>query len=202
MKIYRSNYNKLKWYKKINWIKLLTWIVILSVSLTLLLNYLGKGNDFERAITTSLLITSLIGVDIVLSDLFRHKSIILIEDKKELKYVDLQYGKDGTYIPYYEYEEIITKDDPKEIYEKIDKYEGLTCGLIKDIIKIKKRSNALIIKANVKEKYWKASGTFKINKISLEEKEYKKKIIIKNDFQNYDEIYKLLLKKVDNTLFF
>lgn len=195
MKIYKSNYNKVKWYKKINWFKLILCIIILSVSITFILNYLSKGKDFERAIITGLIITSLIGIDIVLSDLFKFKSIILITDKKTIKYVDLQYGKDGTYIPYYEYEETINKDDPIDIYEHIDRYEGINCGLIKDIIKVKKRFNSLKIIANVKEKYWKPHGTFKINKITLEEKEYKKKIIIKNDFQEYDEICKLLLKK-------
>ena len=39
--------------------------------------------------------------------------------------------------------------------------------------------NSEEIIANVEEKYWKAYGSFKINKVALREKEHKKKLIIK-----------------------
>ena len=194
MKIYRSNMNKISWYKKINWIKLITTILTIFTLFTLFFNYLGKNRDLEQALRTSFIISLLIGTDMVLKDLYSNKNIIIMKDKNKLEYRDLQDGKDGKLISNLEYNDIIEKNNPKDIYDNIGKYQGLIRGEIKEIISVKKKNNCIKVKALVEEKRWKSIGKVVIKKLLLEEKKYYKTIIIKNDIEKYEEVYELFVK--------
>lgn len=194
MKIYRSNMNKISWYKKINWIKLITTILTIFTLFTLFFNYLGKNRDLEQALRTSFIISLLIGTNMVLKDLYSNKNIIIMKDKNKLEYIDLQDGKDGKLISNLEYNDIIEKSNPKDIYDNIGKYQGLIRGEIKEIISVKKKNNCIKVKALVEEKRWKSIGKVVIKKLLLEEKKYYKTIIIKNDIEKYEEVYELFVK--------
>jgi hypothetical protein len=186
--------NKISWYKKINWIKLITTILTIFTLFTLFFNYLGKNRDLEQALRTSFIISLLIGTDMVLKDLYSNKNIIIMKDKNKLEYIDLQDGKDGKLISNLEYNDIIEKSNPKDIYDNIGKYQGLIRGEIKEIISVKKKNNCIKVKALVEEKRWKSIGKVVIKKLLLEEKKYYKTIIIKNDIEKYEEVYELFVK--------
>ena len=84
----------------------------------------------------------------------------------------------------------------KEVYNNIEDYEGIDCGHIKEVLSIRKDNNRLVVIANVNAKEWVPIGKITVKKLELQERNYNKKIIIPNDFDNYDELYKLLDRKI------
>jgi hypothetical protein len=195
MKMYRSDQVKIAWYKRIDWLRLIVSILLLFIFFTLGFNWLAKNTDLARAIRTSMLISLIIGVNLVLRDLFSNKNIVLFNNKDSIKYIDLQNDMSGRFISDLDYNDIIEEYNPKEVYEHIDKHVGIVAGEIIKINTLKERVNCLIIKAKVKEKKWKQLGFFFAKDAILKEKEYNKKIIVKKDIEKYDEVKKMLLKK-------
>ena len=64
------------------------------------------------------------------------------------------------------------------------------------MLSVKKKSNKIVVVALVKSKEWVPMGRITIKKLSLENKNKEKKIVIQNDFDNYDKLYKLFEEKI------
>ena len=192
MKIYKSDDKEVKWFKKINWINLIIVTILVFIPVSFILNHFGK--ELERAIMTGSLITLLIDIGVVLKDLFGNRTIILMVENNKVKYIDQQRDRSGTIIPINSYENIIKKNNPEDIYKNIETYEGIVCGVVNKVNRIKKRSNCFIINVEVNEKKWKPTGKITLGKLELTEKRYNKKIKITNDFQNYKGLYSLFEK--------
>jgi hypothetical protein len=189
MEIYKCNKRNTKWYKKRDYIELVIVSVITFVISLLFFNYIG--NDFERALVTSLYITLLIIFYNVTKSLIENRDAIYLIENKKIRYIDIQKGRDGSLLTNIEYKEILDANKPKDIYNNNEKFEGITTGEIVKVLKVKKSINKTKVSAMVKGKKWQIKGIFRINKTELIESEFKKKFIITKDYDNYEELIKL-----------
>lgn len=196
MEIFRSDKSNSKIYEKINYIKMLIVIVLSFLLFTLFLYYIGKQQNLDRAVITSFVISLLLGIGSVIGDILENRSRVFCIDKDEIGYLELHTDQvGGAFLRDKEYEDTLEKNGILEIYKNIQKYEGIDKGIIKNVISIKKKYNRMVVKAIVLEKQWKTSSFFTISKLYVVEKEKSKKIIIPNDYDNYNKLYKKLKTK-------
>ena len=188
MKIYKYNKNSIKWYKKINYVGLII-IIILTFAISLLFfNYIG--DDFARALSTSIKVTILIFLYFFIGNFLEHRDTVYVVDKDKTKFIERQKGVDGSILNNMEYKDVIDNTKESEILKNSEKYEGINTGTIEKVLKIRKSSNKAKVITNVKAKLWKIHGLFTIKKTELVEKEYKKKFVIYKDYDNYEELIK------------
>lgn len=196
MEYFRSNKNNSKIYEKINYIKMLIVIVVSFLLFTLFLYYIGKQQNLDRAVITSLIIALLLGIGSIIGDILENRSRVFVIKKDELGYLEIHTEKvGGAFLRDKEYDEALDKFGIEEIYNNSYKYEGIDKGIINDIISIKKKYNRIVVRANVVEKQWRTSSFFTISKLYVVEKEKKKKLIIPNDYDNYNKLFKKMKTK-------
>ena len=197
MKIYRSNKKNKRIYEKINYIKLCLVIIVPFILLSIIFYYIGGREDIVIGIKKSLLVSLLLGVGSIVGDLIDNRSrVFLIGD--EIGYIDIHSEKvGGAYLRDDDFWDILDKNEIIEVYTNNYKYEGIDKNIIKRIISVKKKYNRMVIKANVLTKEWKSSSIYTISRLFVVEKERIKKIIIPSDFDNYDDLYKNLVKRID-----
>jgi len=196
MKTYKSNRKNKKISEKINYVKLLLVLIIPLIIFTSFFYYIGGKRDIGTSIQAAAKISLLLGIGSIVGDLIENRNRIFIIDKEDLGYIDIHTEKvGGPYLKDREFYDIIDKHEVEEVYKNNYQYEGIDKGVIKSIISLKKRNNRIVVKARVLEKVWKSASAFTITKLYIVEKEGKRKIIIPNDFDNYNELYNELLKK-------
>lgn len=195
MEIYKSNRKNSKIYKKIDYLKLLIIIVVSFTLFTLFFYYIGRQQKLGDSILTSILVTLLISLGSIISDILENRVKVFLSDRKELGYIEIHnenFG--GPFVSDREYQEVLKKYDIEEIYKDNSQYEGIDKGVIKKVLKIKKRFNKTVVKAEVDLKEWKSSSFISIVNLFIKEKTCIKKIIIPNDYDNYEKLYKKLSK--------
>ena len=194
MEYFKSNNKNNKLYNKINWIKLLIVFVVSFIIFSLFFYYIGNSKDIDSTIINSIIISILLAIWSILNDILQNRTRIFVCNEKEIGYIEIHEEKTGKFLRDYEFQELIDKTDIKDIYSNNHLYEGIDKGIIKNIIKIKKKYNRTVLEANVIEKSWKSASRVSITKLYLVDKEYKKKFIIPNDYDNYEKLYKKLSK--------
>ena len=194
MEYFKSNNKNSKLYNKINWIKLLIVFVVSFIIFSLFFYYIGNSKDIDSTIINSIIISILLAIWSILNDILQNRTRIFVCNEKEIGYIEIHEEKTGKFLRDYEFQELIDKTDIKDIYSNNHLYEGIDKGIIKNIVKIKKKYNRTILEANVIEKSWKSASRVSITKLYLVDKEYKKKFIIPNDYDNYEKLYKKLSK--------
>ncbi len=195
MKKYLNKNKTIKWYKKIDFVWLFITTISVLVGTFLIFYFIGKGSNLSIAIKNSIIISFIIMINIILVNLLENRTTLYIFDKK-IKYLQLHDAGDGKFLTDEDFNEVVNSSKPLDIYENIDKYEGIDCGEIIKILKIKKRSNKIVLVAEVNSKEWKLKGRFSSDLVLIN-KNYRKKFIIPNDYENYDELYENLLKHKD-----
>ena len=199
MECCKSNKSNERIYNKINYLKMLLVFFISFIGFSLFFYYIGNKQNLDDSVTTALIISLLLCLGSILSDLFSNRDRIYIFNKKEFGYLEIHKEKNGgAFLKELEYDKAVNKYTPEDIYENTNLYEGIDKGIIKDVISVEKKSNKIVAKATVVEKQWESSGFFTISKLYLIEKEYVKKFIIPNDYDNYEKIYKTLIKMKKN----
>ena len=195
MEYCRSNKSNEKIYNKINYTKMLLVFFISFILLSFIFYYIGNKQNLDNSIITSLIIAILLSVGSVLGDLFDNRDRIFVFDKNDLGYIEIHKEKNGgPFIKDMEYDKAIDKYGVKDIYKNTNLYDGIDQGVIKNVVSLKKKNNKIVVVANVLEKQWKSSGFLTISKLHIVEVEYEKKMIIPNDYDNYEKIYKKLYK--------
>ena len=195
MEEFRYNRKNNKWYKKIDWKKIIIFFIIILLICFLVFYFLGKDKYISKAISTSIIISSLITLKYLLNDLMEDRKKMFFIEKKNIFYVELHDQKDGKFISDSDFDEMIKGKSAKEVYDDISNYEGIDCGKVEKVLSVKKKLNKLIVSALVKSKEWVPIGRITIKKIALEDINTKKKIVIHNDFDNYDKLCKLFEEK-------
>ena len=191
----RSNKSNEKIYNKINYSKMLLIFFVSFILFSFIFYYLGNKQNLDNSVITSLIIALLLSLASFLGDLFDNRDRIFVFDKKDLGYIEIHKEQNGgPFIKNLEYDKAIDKYGVKDIYKNSNLYEGIDKGIIRNVISLTKKNNRIIVKANVLEKQWKSSGFLTISKLRIVEKEYEKKMIIPNDYDNYEKIYKTLYK--------
>ena len=194
MKEYKCDYKSVKWYKKINYMKMLITLAILFTVFFFFFYLIGK--DIDNALGVTFIISFFIFIGLILNNLLENRETVYIIDSDSIKYVKLHSNFDGRFLTDYEYKDILENVSASTIFNNINKYEGIDCGEILNILKVHKNVTNITIHAKVKEKVWNSKGFFSYKNISLIEKESKKKLIITNDYDNYDDICKIISKKI------
>lgn len=200
MEVFKCNKNNVKWYKKINWAKILLIFVISFFVFYFFFYYISSGNDLNKIVFTSIVISLLISLYYVLSDLIENRDRIFFINKRDLGYIEIHKELSGKFLSSSEFDKIIRKEDIEEIYLKNYLYEGIDKGIIKSIKYAKKKSNCIVLKANVEEKVWKSTSRFTISKIYLTNRKRIKKIIIPNDYEEYNKLYKIIKERIDKNV--
>lgn len=192
MEVFKCNKKNNKWYKRIDYIKLLL-VLVISFSLFYVFFYYigGKGNS-DNALLTASIMTLLVLLLIFFNDLIENRDKVILLDDDKIGYIELHKEISGKFLRSYEFEETIKKEDIEKIYTKNHLFEGVDKGEIIKVLKVKKKANCLVIKAKVKAKEWKSTSRLVISNPYLVNKEYIKRIIIPNDFDNYNRLYKIL----------
>ncbi len=197
MEIYKSNGKNCKFYKKIDYIKLLLVIIVSLLIFSLFFYYIGKEQELCKSICTALIITVLISMGSIMSDLVDNRSRIFIINKNEIGFIEIHSEKvGGDFLKESEFNEILSKYDIEEIYKDNNKFEGIDKGIINKVLKIKKKYNKTIVKANIGLKEWKSSSFLTISKVYLIDKNCTKRIVIPNDYDKYDELIKKMRKMI------
>ena len=200
MELFRYNKENVIWYKKIDWIKVLLSFILSFFLFFMFFYYISNQSNIESVFFTSFLIGFLIAFNTYLSDLLENRDRVFILDKKSLGYLEIHKEISGKFLKTSDFYNILNKEELEDLYNKNYLYEGIDKGEIKNICFIKKKPNCIIIKAYVKEKRWKSTSKFVISKVYIIEKNYKKKIIIPNDFDEYNKLYRLLKERVDKNV--
>ena len=196
MEIYKSDRKNKKIYEKINYTKLILVIIIPFIVLSIIFYYIGGKQDIGTSIHEAIVVSFLLGIASFIGDLLDNRNRIFVIDKDTIGYIDIHTEKvGGPYLKDDEFWECVNKQGIIEVYKNNYKYEGIDKGIIKSIISIKKKYNRIVLKVNVSTKEWRSSSAYTISKLFVVEKEKKKKIIIPNDFDNYEKLYNFLLKK-------
>ena len=195
MEFCRSNKSNEKIYNKINYSKMLLVFFVSFVLFSLALYFISNKQNLDSSVITSLIIALLLSFASVLGDIFDNRDRVYVFNKKEFGYFEIHKEKNGgAFLKDLEYDKAIDKYGMEDIYKNNNLYEGIDKGIIKEVISVKKKFNKIVVKANVEEKQWKATGVFTISNLYVVEKEYEKKMIIPNDYDNYEKIYKTLYK--------
>ena len=195
MEYFKSNKKNKKIYEKINYTKLLLVIIISFVFFSIAFYYVGGEKDGYNNLRVASIISLLLGVSSVVGDLIDNRNRIFIIDKDDIGYIEIHTEKvSGPYLSDEEYFGIINKKGVEEVYKNNHSYEGVDKGIITGIISVKRKYNRIVVKANVIEKIWKSSSITTISNLYVVEKEKKKKIIIPNDFNNYEKLYKKMIE--------
>ena len=194
MKFLKSNSKNKKYYNKINYIKLLIVFLVSLIAFFLFFYYIGQSKNLDNAVTVSIAIAAILSIGSVISDLSENRDRIFVINKKELGYIEIHKDRAGRFLKYKEYYDALEQYDNEEIYKENHLYEGIDKGIIKNVVSIKRKTNRMVVKANVESKEWKAAGKIMISKLYIVEKEYVKKFIIPNDYDEYEELYKKLNK--------
>ena len=194
MKEFRCDSNSLSWYAKINFVK--GFLVVLFSYLVSFSFFYLLGKDIDNALGVSFIVSFLIFIGFVISSLTDNRTAVYMVNDDSIKYIELHSDHSGRYLADYQYNDIVNMVKPIKIYENIENYQGIDCGEIIEINRVRGYINKIVIYAKVKEKYWKNKGLFLHGNVHLEEKEKNKKIIITNDYQHYDDICKLFSKNM------
>ncbi len=195
MEYSKSKKSNSKILNKINYAKTLLIFFVSFILFGLVLYYIGNNQDLNNSIGTSLVIALLLSFGSILGDIYDNRDRIIVFDKKDLGYIEIHKEKNGgAFLKELEYDRAVKKYGVEDIYINNDLYDGIDKGIIKEVLSLKKEYNRIVVKANVIEKQWNSSGFLTISKLHIVEKEYVKKIIIPNDYDNYEKIYKLLYK--------
>ena len=196
MEIFKSNRKNKKLYQKINYTKLLLVIIIPLIVLSIFFYFVGGKQNIDTSIYKSSLVSLLLGLGSFFGDIVENRSRIFLIDKNNIGYIDIHTEKvGGPYLKDNEFFDIVNKHGIEEVFKNNHNYEGIDKTIIKNIISVKKKYNRIVLKANVVTKEWKSSSIYTIAKLYIVEKERKKKIIIPNDYDNYDKLFKILTKK-------
>ena len=196
MKIYKSNKDTIKWFQKINWLKLIVYAAISFGLVFLVMNLLAVFKDQINVFRLSLVVAILVGIEVALNDLLENRDTIFFVKGNTVSYIEIHGDKNGKVFSYYDYMKIIEENNEKNIFENIEKFEGIDKGKIINATSVKVKSNKTIVKALVKEKEWTDIGKLRRMELVLKDVEKNKKIVIMNDYNDYDE----LIDKIKKTM--
>lgn len=194
MEVLQCNKNNTKWYSKINYLKLLLLFVISFLLFSIVLYYIGGEKDLNNAISVSFIISILLSIGSIIGDFVENRSRIFVIDKDEVGYIDIHKEKSGSFLRDIDFKEVIKEYDILDIYKNVHKYEGIDKVVIKKVLSINRKNNRMIVKVETISKEWKSTGFFTISKLFLVDKESTKKLIIPDDYDKYEKLYKTFNK--------
>ncbi len=191
MKLYRFKNNKVKWYKKINFLKVIIIFILTFAVFFLSFGFLSEFKDIDVNILRTSIISILIGIGTLTSEIIDHKNVLFITKDNKILYLDFYDEKSLDYII-----KANEKQSEEEITEKIlkniKKEEGINYGEVLEVLSTRNTKTRLIVKVKANTIEWKEKGFFFVFKLNLQSKIKEKKLIIRKDIDDFDELSELI----------
>jgi len=193
MKIYKWNRRKKTWFERVDWLKV---AIIFTLSFLLLFAFfygLLNPSEHERAVATSLLLSFLLSLGKIISDVIENRIDIYVEKENKLYILSphrIENGYDQAMISYKSFQEMTKNQKSLEsIFKKGDQYIGIDQIEIEEILKYKKHRNCFSYRAKIISKEWKEEGgLFTVSSYKWGEKKKTKRFIIPDDYENDKEL--------------
>lgn len=191
MKLYRFKNNKVKWYKKINFLKVIIIFILTFAVFFLSFGFLSEFKDIDVNILRTSIISILIGIGTLTSEIIDHKNVLFITKDNKILYLDFYDEKSLDYII-----KANEKQSEEEITEKIlkniKKEEGINYGEVLEVLSTRNTKTRLIVKVKANTIEWKEKGFFFVFKLNLQSKIKEKKLIIRKDIDDFDELKEII----------
>lgn len=181
MKTY-SYVNKTKWYTKVNWLTTLIKTIIAFGISVLILGLISSWNDMNNIIKVSIIIAVLTMIGKIVDDILLNRNYIFMVKDKNVKYLESFDIRKA----------FIDVKNPEDLYKNNNKYEDISRGEIISINNIKKRMKYIVVNAKVDARYWKYKGIISYSNPYIVEEKINKKIIIRKDISDFEELLKKL----------
>lgn len=191
MKLYRFKNNKVKWYKKINYLKVLLMFLLTFAVFFLSFGFLSEFKDIDVNIFRTSIISLLIALGVLISELVDNKNVLFITKDNKILYLDFYDERSLNYVIKAndkQSEEKITE----EIIKSIKKEEGINYGEVLEVLSTRNTKTRLIVKVKANTIEWKEKGFFFVTKLDLQSKIKEKKLIIRKDIDDFDELKEII----------
>ena len=197
MKIYNLK-DVPKWNNKIKISKPIIAFILINIILFPFLFYvLSLKTELYRSIITTLVVSSLISVDIIVTQILNYEKKTIVIDKNKINLLIVQretsfYGTDVKRKIDIDYSD---KKEIEKVINHLEDYIGLSLYTVDDykVIKEKKDSIQVLFNGSISE--WKYKEEKKIPKYVLVNKNKRIKMIIDNKYDNYKELIEFFNKK-------
>lgn len=191
MKLYRFKNNKVKWYKKINFLKVIIIFILTFAVFFLSFGFLSEFKDLDVNILRTSIISILLALGVLISELVDNKNVLFITKDNKILYLDFYDERSLNYVikaNEKQSEEKITE----EIIKSIKKEEGINYGEVSEVLSTRNTKTRLIVKVKADTIEWKEKGFFFVSKLDLQSKIKEKKLIIRKDIDDFDELKEII----------
>lgn len=191
MKLYRFKNNKIKWYKKINFLKVIIIFIITFAVFFLSFGFLSEFKDIDVNILRTSIISILIAIGTITSEIIDHKNVLFITKDNKLLYLDFYDERSLDYI-FKANEKQSEEEVTEKIIKNIKKEEGINYGEVLEVLSTRNTKTRLIVKVKANTIEWKEKGLFFVFKLNLQSKIKEKKLIIRKDIDDFDELKEII----------
>ena len=200
MKIYNLN-GEVKWTKRVKVIiPILVFIIANAVLFPFFYIILSDSTELLRSILTSLVISTLITLDSIYTQVLNYEKKTVVIKNKKIYLITIQKETDfyGTDIKRNIDVDLSKKDVVDDILENQNKYVGISLYKIDKYGIINNRDSKLKLKIEGIYTKWKYKEEKRKAKYVLIDKNKKSKLIIDNKYENYEELIKYLKDKEEH----
>lgn len=191
MKLYRFKNNKVKWYKKINFLKVIIIFILTFAVFFLSFGFLSEFKDIDVNILRTSIISILVAIGTLTSEIIDHKNVLFITKDNKLLYLDFYDERSLDYI-FKANEKQSEEEVTEKIIKNIKKEEGINYGEVLEVLSTRNTKTRLIVKVKANTIEWKEKGLFFVFKLNLQSKIKEKKLIIRKDIDNFDELKEII----------
>ena len=197
MKIYSLN-SEVKWYKRFKfYMPIITFIIVNFIAIPFFYFLLGDSSNIVRSVLTSLVMSVLITFDYIYTKVITYEKKTVVIKNKEIYLIVIQketefYGTDAKRkidIDFNNSEEV------NNIIKNHDKYLGISIYKVDKYDIIKEKKNKLIVRLYGIYTKWKYKEEKRKVSFDLIDKNRKIKLVIDNNYNNYEELIKYMKKK-------
>jgi len=197
MKIYSLN-SEVKWYKRFKfYMPIITFIIVNLIAIPFFYFLLGDSSNIVRSVLTSLVMSVLITFDYIYTKVITYEKKTVVIKNKEIYLIVIQketefYGTDAKRkidIDFNNSEEV------NNIIKNHDKYLGISIYKVDKYDIIKEKKNKLIVRLYGIYTKWKYKEEKRKVSFDLIYKNRKIKLVIDNNYNNYEELIKYMKKK-------
>ncbi len=190
MKLYRFTNRNVKWSRKINFLKVILAFILSFVIFFLFFGLLSNFKDLDKNIIRIVLISLLIAIEVFCGEMLDHRNILYIIKDNKLLYFDFFDERSLKFV--LEDKECSAEKKVERILKNIKDEEGISYGEVLKVLSVKERKTKIVVKAEVDTNEWKEKGLFLVYKLVPVSKIKKRKLIIRKDIDNFDELNEII----------
>ncbi len=191
MKLYRFKNSKVKWYKKVNFLKVILTFLLTFTVFFLSFGFLANFKDLDVNIFRTTIISLLITMSVFISEIIDHKNVLYITKNNKLLYLDF-YDETSLNYVVNSNEKQSEEEVVEQVLKNVKKEEGINYGEVLEVVSTKNTKTKLIVKVKADTNEWKEKGFIFVCKLEPISKIKEKKLIIRKDIDNFDELNEII----------